>query len=64
MDEEQEFLNLPLPVRIAKTTSSQLLKHLRGLEKAGILPREEASKLIGCVKKLTSLAIGDGEAIG
>lgn len=59
MDKKVEFENLPLKERIIITTSSQLIKHVRGLESANLLQREQASKLIGCVRKLTAIARGE-----
>ena len=59
MDKNVEFEKLPLKERIVITTSSQLIKHIRGLESSGLLTREPASKLIGCVKKLTAIANGE-----
>lgn len=55
---EQSFDELPLKERILKTASSKLVKHFRGLENAGFLPKEDASKLIGCVKKIVAIAEG------
>ena len=51
--------NLPLNERIIKTTETKLLKHFRGLESAGILDNTTTANLIGCVKKLVSVAKGE-----
>jgi hypothetical protein len=56
---DYELNNLPVPERIVRTTSSKLIKHFRGLESAGIIDRETAANLIGCVKKLSSVARGE-----
>jgi len=59
MDKKVEFETLPLKERIIITTSSQLVKHVRGLESSGLLTQEPAAKLIGCVRKLSSIARGE-----
>ena len=53
-----DFEKLPLEERILITASSKLIKHFRGIEKAGLLDEEQASSLIGCVKKIVSIAEG------
>lgn len=60
-EEAQSFDQLPLKERILKTASSKLVKHFRGLENAGFLGKDDTSKLIGCVKKIT--AIAEGQAV-
>lgn len=45
--------------QIIRTTSGKLIKHFRGLEDAGFIDRESASNLIGCVKKLTKMALDE-----
>lgn len=59
MDKKEDFEKLPLKERIVITASSQLIKHFRGLESSGISTREATAKLIGCVKKLSSIARGE-----
>lgn len=59
MDKKEDFEKLPLKERIVITTSSQLIKHVRGLESANLLNREQAAKLIGCVRKLSAIANGE-----
>lgn len=55
----EDLKDLPTGEAILRTTSSQLIKHFRGLESARILNQQEASKLIGCVKKIVSVARGE-----
>ena len=50
------FDGLTLEEQIIRTTSGKLIKHFRGLEDAGFIDRENASNLIGCVKKLAGTA--------
>lgn len=60
MDTKNEnFEKLPLKERIIITTSGQLIRYIRGHEDAKILSKEDASKLIGSVKKLTAIARGE-----
>ena len=59
MNKTIEFEQLPLKEKIIRTTSTKLIKHFRGLENAGMLRKEEAANLIGCVKKLNSVASGE-----
>ena len=54
--QQAEYEQLNKEQRIVVTTSSQLVKHLRGLESAGILKEEATGKLIGCVKLLKGIA--------
>lgn len=51
------FDALTMEEQIIRTTSGKLIKHVRGLEDAGFIEREIASNLIGCVKKLTGVAL-------
>lgn len=62
MNNSPDLSQLPLKERIIVTTSSKLTKHFKHLEKAGILDEETTSNLIGCVKKLTSIARGEDPA--
>lgn len=55
-----EFEKLPLKERIIVTASGKLTKHFKGLEAASLLNAQEASTLIGCVKKLASIAQNNG----
>lgn len=54
--QQEEYEKLTEEQKIVVTTSSQLIKHLRGLESAGIIQQDAASKLIGCVKLLKGIA--------
>ena len=53
------FEKLPLKERIIVTASGKLIKHFKGLEAANLLNEEETSSFIGCVKKLSSVAMGE-----
>jgi hypothetical protein len=53
------FDSLTQEEQIIRTTSGKLIKHVRGLEDAGFIEREIASNLIGCVKKLTGVALSE-----
>jgi len=55
----EEFEKLPLKERIILTASSKLIKKLRAFEIAGLINRDDNKGLIGCVKKLVSLANGE-----
>lgn len=54
---ELPFDSLTQEEQITRTTSGKLIKHFRGLEDAGFIDRESASNLIGCTKKLASIAL-------
>lgn len=61
---DRDIYNLPfdgltIEEQIIRTTSGKLIKHFRGLEDAGFIDRENASNLIGCVKKLASTALDE-----
>lgn len=51
-----EYHEMSEDQKIVRTTSTKLIKHFRGLEDAGLLPEHIAANLIGCVRKLTTLA--------
>lgn len=50
------FEELPIEEKITITASSKLIKYFRGVENAGMIDKENASNLIGCVKKLVSIS--------
>lgn len=50
------FEQLPMDEKIMITASSKLIKHFRGMENAGLMDKETASNLIGCVKKMVSVS--------
>lgn len=56
MTNQTEYHEMSEDQKIVRTTSTKLIKHFRGLEDAGVLPDHMASNLIGCVRKLTTLA--------
>lgn len=56
---EQDIEKLPLNERILVTASSKLTKHFRGLEMAGVINKDVAANMIGCVRKIVSIAKGD-----
>lgn len=51
----EEFEKLPLNKRIQITCEGTLIKYFKSIEQTGILPKDKAAKLIGSVKKLSSL---------
>lgn len=55
----KEFEKLPLKERILITASGKLIKHIRGLESAQVIAKDNASSLIGCVKKIVAIAKGE-----
>lgn len=55
----EEFKSLPLKERIILTAGSKIIEHFRGLELAGMINKESAKNLIGCVRKLQSIARGE-----
>lgn len=62
--DQKEFDALPLKERIIITASGKLTKHFKGLEAANLLNAQEASVLIGCVKKISSVARGEEQKEG
>ena len=62
--DQKEFDALPLKDRIIITASGKLIKHFKGLESANLLNEKEASTMIGCVKKLVSVAKGEPQKEG
>lgn len=56
------FDGLTLEEQIIRTTSGKLLKHVRGLEDSGFLQQNDASNLIGCIKKLAGIAIAEHQS--
>lgn len=52
------YEELSVEERIIVTTSTNLIKHFKGMESAGLIDSEKASKFIGSVKKLASVACG------
>lgn len=52
----QPYESLTVDERIILTTSTNLIKHFKGMESAGIIDSEKTAKFIGSVKKLASVA--------
>lgn len=52
----RDYETLTVDERIIVTTSTNLIKHFRGMEAAGLLASDMAGKFIGSVKKLASVA--------
>ena len=57
------FENLPIDEKIMITASSKLIKYFRGVENAGMIDKENASNLIGCVKKIVSISAERAEKL-
>lgn len=55
----EEYAALPLKEKIILTTGSKLVEHFRGLELAGMMSTEAATNMIGCIRKLQSIARGE-----
>lgn len=62
--DQKEYDALPLKDKIIITASGKLIKHFKGLESATLLNEAETSSLIGCVKKLVSVARGEDQKEG
>lgn len=54
----KDYESLSVEERIIVTTSTNLIKHFKGMESAGLLDSEKTSKFIGSVKKLAAIACG------
>ena len=52
----REYETLTVDERIIVTTSTNLIKHFKGMESAGIIDAQNTAKFIGSVKKLASVA--------
>lgn len=54
----RDYESLTVEERIIVTTSTNLIKHFKGLELSGFLDADKASKMIGAVLKLSNVACG------
>ena len=52
----RDYETLTLDERIIVTTSTNLIKHFKGMESAGIIDSQNTARFIGSVKKLASVA--------
>lgn len=52
----QDYETLTVDQRIIVTTSTNLIKHFKGMESAGLLDTANTARFIGSVKKLASVA--------
>ena len=56
---QEQYDALPLKERIIMSAGNKLIKHFRGLEEAGMIKKDTATVMIGCVRKLQGIARGD-----
>ena len=59
----EDYENLPVDEKILITAPSKLIKHFRGMEAAGLIDQNTTASLIGCVKKIVTIAEERGQKL-